>query len=144
MFDAGWEALSQVEVSGKLHGYGGLHLLSRVSGQRFPVTSGFRRLQESKIRALDFSGEFREVLVDAIDDPLRKGKCVLFRDIIGQYRLDTSDVVVVGDNPEAELAVAKDIGTVAVQILRPGVLPSDLATHPVGDLGALICWLRNL
>src|SRR5580704_5185916 len=47
MIDAGLSKLSQVEVTSAIQGYDDLHLLSQVPGQRFLVTTGFRRLQES-------------------------------------------------------------------------------------------------
>ncbi len=52
MKDAGWEALTQLEVNAPMQGYGDLDVLKELPVQRFLVTSGFRRLQESKIHAL--------------------------------------------------------------------------------------------
>lgn len=143
MIDAGWQALSQVEVNKPLVGYADLHLLATVPAERFLVTSGFRRLQESKIRALGIAAQFRKVFVDAIDVSPRAGKYALFQEIIAQYALEVSDVVVVGDNPESELAAARSLGLVAVQILRPGVAPSEVATEYVRDLHDLISWLHR-
>lgn len=143
MMDAGWQALSQVEVNKRLVGYGDLHLLAKVPAERFLVTSGFRRLQESKIRALGIAAQFREVFIDAIDVPVPTGKCALFQEIIAKYELEVSDIVVVGDNPESELAAARSLGLIAVQILRPGVAPSEVAMEHVRDLEGLISWLHR-
>ena len=50
--------------------------------QRFLVTSGFRRLQESKVRALGFADWFAAIYIDAIDEPNRRGKHGFFQDIL--------------------------------------------------------------
>lgn len=142
MVDAGWQALSRLEFA--LQGYPDLSVVGSVPGERFLVTSGFRRLQESKIRALGIAACFSEIFVDAIDSPARKGKRALFAEILGKYRFPIRDVVVVGDNPESELAAARSLGLIAVRILRPGVVRSEVATHHVTDLSGLISWLNRL
>jgi hypothetical protein len=57
-----------MEVARPMRGYGDLPILAELPAQRFPVTSGFRRLQESKIKALNLAPFFTAVYVDAIDD----------------------------------------------------------------------------
>lgn len=144
MIDAGWKALASAEIAGRMHGYQDLPLLQSVPGERFLVTSGFRRLQESKIRALGIAPHFSGVFVDAIDAPVRQGKRRIFEEILAKHRLAVPDVVVVGDNPESELAAARSLGLIAVQILRPGVVRSDVAMHHVTDLPGLISWLHEV
>ncbi len=74
MLQAGWEAFSQMEVRHPMRGYGDLPELLKLPQHRALVTSGFRRLQESKIRALDLSQYLHELYVDAIDEPERIAK----------------------------------------------------------------------
>ena len=52
MRTAGWDVLRGLEVQGTMRGYDDLSTLERLASRRFLVTSGFRRLQASKIRAL--------------------------------------------------------------------------------------------
>jgi 5'-nucleotidase len=47
---AGWQCFSQIEIKGALRGYADLAALSELPPDLFLVTSGFRRLQTSKIR----------------------------------------------------------------------------------------------
>ena len=143
MRGAGWEALRHVEVRSPMHGYGDLALLPSLGEQRFLVTSGFRRLQESKLRALGIESYFDAVVVDAVDEPARRGKERIFLDLMHQFRLDHSDVLVVGDNAESELAVAARLGLRSAQILRPGVTPADGVTVHLRDLAQLRDWLRG-
>src|SRR5690242_10243232 len=94
---AGWEAFRRLEVRTPMRGYGDLGLLASIGERRFLVTSGFRRLQESKVRALGIEACFDAVVVDAIDEAPRRGKGQIFRDLMREFHLDTSDILVVGD-----------------------------------------------
>src|SRR5689334_12939580 len=49
MLEAGWEVNATAEVSAPMRGYGDLHVLASLPMLTFLVTSGFRRLQESKV-----------------------------------------------------------------------------------------------
>ena len=50
--------------------------------RRFLVTSGFRQLQESKVRTLGFANRFAGIYIDALDEPNRRGKHGFFQDIL--------------------------------------------------------------
>ena len=124
-----------------MRGYGDLHVLTTLPLRRFLVTSGFRHLQISKIGALGIENAFERVFVDGLDDPDRKGKLGIFRDILCSLGSEPSDVLVVGDNAESEIAAGKELGMPTVQVLRAGVLRSDQAKWHVSsltDLGSLI------
>jgi len=54
MTEAGVTSFAQIEVTEPMHGYGDLHILRELRQKLFLVTSGFRRLQESKVNALEF------------------------------------------------------------------------------------------
>jgi putative hydrolase of the HAD superfamily len=141
MLDAAWRVMSTLEVDRPLRGYGDLHVLTTLPLRRFLVTSGFRRLQISKIRALAIENAFERVFVDGLDDPDRKGKLGIFQDILYSVRSDPSDALVVGDNAESEIAAGNGLGMPTIQVLRAGVLRSDQAQWHVSsltDLGPLI------
>ena len=137
MTDAGWKVFAATEIEQPMHGYDDLHILPNLPAARFLVTSGFRRLQESKIRALNFRDWFVAVFVDAIDEPNRKGKEGIFRDILETYQLAPADVLVVGDNPDSEIEAGNRLGLTTVQILRPGVPRADNATLYIHSLTEL-------
>ena len=139
---AGWEAFRRIEVRASMRGYGDLALLPSLGERRFLVTSGFRRLQESKVRVLGIEAFFDAMVVDAVDEPGRRGKERIFQDLMREFCLDPSDVLVVGDNAESELAAAARLGLRSAQILRPGVAPADGVTIHLRDLAALRDWLR--
>lgn len=120
MTKAGFDAFEAIEVTTPMTGYGDLDVLARLDVSKFLVTSGFPRLQESKVRALGIGALFVEVHVDALG-PGRRGKRALFESIATRHHMVPSEVMVVGDNPASEIASGNALGFVTVQILRPGV-----------------------
>ena len=80
MLAAGWRILAETIVETPMKGSEDTAFLRELPAQLYLVTSGFRRLQESKIRALGFSLVFAGIHVDAIDEAnKRKGKRVFCR-----------------------------------------------------------------
>jgi len=139
---AGFAAFGQIEVREPMRGYGDLGVLAELPAKLFLVTSGFRRLQESKIRALGIAPLFAQIHIDAIDEPHPKGKLQAFEEILNDHRLAPAEVLVVGDNPDSEIAAGNRLGMVAIQILRPGVSASSAATHRIKNLAELKPFLQ--
>jgi HAD superfamily hydrolase (TIGR01549 family) len=137
MTKAGFAAFAQIEVTEPMHGYGDLHILRELRQKLFLVTSGFRRLQESKVNALGIRELFAEVRIDAIDEPGSKGKAQHFEEILKSHSLNPEETMVVGDNPDSEIAAGNRLGTKTVQVLRSGVPRGDNATHHIESLNEL-------
>ncbi|MHC1767376.1 MAG: HAD family hydrolase [Verrucomicrobiia bacterium] len=137
MRTVGWDVLTQLEVSTPMKGYGDLAVLAELPTMRFLVTSGFRRLQESKVRALGIAPLFTAIHIDAIDQPGYRGKQKIFEDILQNYRLLSGQVLIVGDNHDSEIAAGARLGIRTVQTLRPGVPRSPAATHHIQTLHEL-------
>jgi putative hydrolase of the HAD superfamily len=134
MTKAGFAAFAQIEVTQPMHGYGDLHVLRELSQQLFLVTSGFRRLQESKIDALGIRPLFAEIRIDAIDEPGPKGKLRIFEELLETHSFEPEEVIVVGDNPDSEIAAGNRLGMKTVQVLRSGVTRGDNSTHHIKSL----------
>lgn len=137
MREAGWRAFRNVEVTGTLCGYGDLSYLERVQVQLFLITSGFKRLQASKIRALGIGHLFCEVHIDAIDAAVRIGKREIFSAILARHGVHPTEALVVGDNPDSEIDAGNRLGIPTVQLLRPGVDPSPRAKYRIHSLDEL-------
>lgn len=137
MRSAGFTAFSQIEVRQPMYGYGDLHVLTELPASLFLVTSGFRRLQESKVKALQIAHLFTAVHIDAIDEPGPRGKLQAFEALLQAHQLAPHQVLAVGDNPDSEIAAGNLLGMPTVQILRPGVPPSLAATHQIRSLAEL-------
>jgi FMN phosphatase YigB (HAD superfamily) len=137
MLAAGWKIFSQTVVQTPMKGYPDLPVLRELPADLYLVTSGFRRLQESKIKALNFEQLFTGIHVDAIDEADRKGKKGIFESILRSGQLKPEEVLVVGDNPDSEIEAGNQLGIKTVQILRPGVPRADNATHYIQSLTEL-------
>jgi putative hydrolase of the HAD superfamily len=137
MFQAGWNAFTQITVTKPMLGYGDLHVLGEISSAKYLVTSGFRRLQESKVEMLGIRSWFEEILIDAIDEPGRRHKEGFFKRILDTRRIPPGEALVVGDNPDSEIAAGNRLGIPTVQILRPGVTRDDRALHHIHGLREL-------
>ena len=136
MLSAGWNAFAQMEVEA-WSAYPDLSVLQELTSDLYLVTSGFRRLQQSKIKALGFEHLFKGIFIDALDEPERKGKEGIFRSIMDAAGLSPEEVVIVGDNPDSEIEVGNRLGIRTVQILRPGVTRGEHATHHIVTLTEL-------
>lgn len=137
MVAAGRKAFAQLEITEPIEGYADLHLVQRLPLRRFLVTSGFRRLQQSKVKQLNLARCFDEVVIDAIDEPGHPGKQRIFERILEGLQCASADVLVIGDNPLSELLAGRNLGMVTVQTLRPGIKKSPIADHHVESLQAL-------
>jgi FMN phosphatase YigB (HAD superfamily) len=137
MLAAGFRANSRAEVTTPMRGYPDMRTIYALPVKLFLVTSGFRRLQESKVRALELQSRFERICIDAIDEPDRKGKEAIFADILRSQALDPREVLVVGDDADSELAAGNRLGIPTVQILRDGVTRADTATHYIASLAEL-------
>lgn len=143
MIAAGWRMFAAMEVSRPMRGYGDLSVLPELPAQRFLVTSGFRRLQASKIEALGLAPHFTALYVDAIDESGRVGKQTLFEQILEDYGLAPAEVLIVGDSADSEIEAGNRLRIRTVQTLRPGVQRASNATFHVHSLAELKELLRN-
>jgi HAD superfamily hydrolase (TIGR01549 family) len=137
MHETGMRAFANLSVSTPMYGYGDLDVVRELPARLFLVTSGFRRLQESKIAALGISKLFEAIYIDAIDEQKPRGKAAIFSELLMQYGLSADQTIVVGDNPESEIAAGNRLGLMTVQILRPGVTSGENATCTITDLNEL-------
>ena len=145
MIEAGIREFGKIETPGPLHGYGDLYILDSFDIPLFLVTSGFRRLQESKVRALGIVDHFLEIVVDAIDEPeTRIRKNGIIKGILDTHGFSRDRVIVVGDSQHSEIKVAEELGIRSVQTLRPGVSPAPNATYRIESLDELPAILKAL
>jgi len=144
MLAAAWHVGRRLEVRGPLEGYSDVPLLATLPAMLFLVTTGFRRLQASKIAALDLRDYFVDVQIDAIDEPGRRGKRDIFSSVLAEYALSAGEVLVVGDNPASEIEAGNALGLATAQILRPGVDRGVNAGHYVKGLGDVAALVRAL
>ncbi|EPX58552.1 putative hydrolase of the HAD superfamily [Cystobacter fuscus DSM 2262] len=123
--------------------YPDIQIIEQVPGLRILVTTGFRRLQESKIECLGIAHYFDRIIVDALGEPERKGKQAIFREFLEACRLRPEEVVVLGDNPHSEIDAGNKLGIPTVQILRGRKQAAASASFHVEDLARFLRWLET-
>jgi putative hydrolase of the HAD superfamily len=80
-----------------------------ILADKFLITAGYVQLQQSKIKQLDVAGDFKEIFIpDPYRSELTKGD--IFTQIMVKYSYEPAEVLVIGDNPDAEISFAKDLG----------------------------------
>lgn len=76
---------------------------------KFLVTTGFVKLQNSKIKMLNVAGDFKQIYV--VDpDSTEKTKRHMFTQILEKYNYSADEVLIIGDDPESEIKEAKAVG----------------------------------
>jgi FMN phosphatase YigB (HAD superfamily) len=100
-----------------MHGYGDLAVLREIPAKFFLVTSGFRRLQQSKLKALGIAHLLTGLHIDAIDESGPKGKLHAFQSILRDHQLSPKELLIVGANPDSEIAAGNQLEMVNIQIL---------------------------
>lgn len=137
MREAAWAASAAIELPRPMRGYPDLPVLAELPVMRFLVTSGFRRLQTGKIRSMGIGPLFTEIVIDVMDEPVRRGKRGVFEYLMARHGLAPDEVLVVGDNPDSEIEAGNSLGITTVQTLRPGVARGDNAKHHIRGLEEL-------
>lgn len=107
--DQGLKICLEMDFEGPMQTFADYKLTLNNSADRYLVTAGYIRLQKSKIRQLGIEKDFKEIF---IPDPYASEltKTDVFEQILNKYNYKPSDVLVIGDNAESEIAAAKELG----------------------------------
>jgi len=108
--------------------------------QKFLVTTGFPKLQWSKIKQLGIEGDFLEIhVVDP--DVSDKTKKDVFADIIRRYDYKIEEVLVIGDDPDSEIKAAFELGIEAFLYDPHNKHPSAEATYKARNLKTVMHYI---
>jgi len=81
----------------------------KLQGIKFLVTTGFTKLQNSKILQLNIEKDFLEIyIIDPIQSKLTKKD--IFLKLLIDYHLKVHEVLVIGDDLDSEIKAANDMG----------------------------------
>ncbi|MBD0276628.1 MAG: HAD family hydrolase [Flavisolibacter sp.] len=110
--------------------------IKNVPAERFLVTTGFMKLQHSKIKGMGIEPDFREI---HIVDPMtsEKTKKEVFADIMERYGYQPAEVLVVGDDPESEIKAAQELGIDTVLYDKNNLYPQARSTYRITDFKEL-------
>lgn len=85
------------------------HPLSALAIDKFLVTTGFTKLQNSKIEQLGIKAHFKKIyIVDPEMSKINKGD--IFQQIMLENGYAAHDLLVIGDDPQSEIKFARELG----------------------------------
>lgn len=117
--EKGAALLEQIEFDGEMKTFDDYGVAREIAIDKFLVTTGFVKMQNSKVRHLNIKNDFKEI---HIVDPstTTKTKRDVFADIISRHNYKLEEVLVLGDDPNSEIKAAIDLGIDAVLIDKLG------------------------
>ena len=101
------------------------------------LTSGYRRFQLAKIDALGIGEYFHTVLIDAVDER-QTGKERILTALLKERSWRPADLRIVGDSEASEIAAGMHLQIPTIQILRPGVRRTEIASRHIRTLLELL------
>ncbi|MFV5693751.1 HAD family hydrolase [Flavobacterium sp. LT1R49] len=107
------QLLSELTYNETIEPFPDYNEVTKIQCDKFLVTSGFPKLQNSKVKQLGIEKNFKGIyIVDTV--MTNDTKKNVFKKILHYYNYDTSEVVVIGDDPESEIAAAEELGIDAI------------------------------
>ncbi|MFS2187175.1 HAD family hydrolase [Mucilaginibacter sp. Mucisp84] len=105
----GLELLNNIEYNRPMQPFDDYKQIRETKITKFLVTTGFTKLQWSKVKMLNIEADFEAIhIVDPELSPLTKKD--IFALILEKYDYKPEDVLVIGDDPESEIKAASDLG----------------------------------
>jgi putative hydrolase of the HAD superfamily len=105
--------LQELAHNGAIEPFADFDQVRRLPVDKFVVTTGFTKMQQSKVNSLELAKDFKEI---HIIDPTTsdKTKKDVFADIMQRHKYNAEDVLVVGDDVNSEIKAAQELGIDAV------------------------------
>jgi len=113
LYQDGLQLLKNLTYNEPIKYFADYEEIRKFNCDKFLVTSGFPNLQYSKIKQLGIEGDFKGIsIVDTISTDNTKKD--VFESIQLCHNYDLSELLVVGDDPDSEIAAALTLGIEAV------------------------------
>jgi putative hydrolase of the HAD superfamily len=105
----GIELLNNIEYKLPMQPFDDYKHIREANITKFLVTTGFTKLQWSKVKMLNIEADFEAIhIVDPELSPLTKKD--IFASILEKYNYQPKDVLIIGDDPESEIKAASELG----------------------------------
>lgn len=137
MQSIGIETYKAMDLS-KITPYDDVKLLKAMKQKKVLVTSGTKEVQLKKIEVLKIGNYFDEIIVD--ESNILENKKEIFSKLLARSKLKPKEVMVIGDNPESEVAAGNKLGMVVMQILREAYAKgkADYYIKGLDELGSIL------
>lgn len=132
----GVEHLKNIQYEGEIRYFEDYPEILKMDVDRFLVTTGFRKMQESKIEGMGIRQDFMEIhIVDPETSRLTKKD--VFRDILQRHNYSAGDVLVVGDDPASEIRAGNELGIPTALYDNENLHPGNIATYRISSFSEL-------
>jgi putative hydrolase of the HAD superfamily len=107
------ELLQTLSYNGTIEPYEDYAHIQRLPHDKYIVTTGFRKMQQSKVDHLGLANDFKEI---HIIDPTttKQTKKDVFAEIMHRHGYAPEDVMIVGDDLHSEIKAAQELGVYAL------------------------------
>jgi putative hydrolase of the HAD superfamily len=127
----GMSAYEEMDIS-NIKPFFDVMVLGKIGYEKSLVTSGSKAIQLKKVDVLGIKHYFDDIVVDESNS--NDGRKTIFSELAVQHKAKPGQVIVIGDNPEIELAAGKKLGMLTVQITRRDNVLKGEADHHVKNL----------
>ena len=129
----GLNMLKNIELDVPMQPFDDYQHIRSIPIKKFLVTTGFPKLQWSKVRLMGLEDDFAEIhVVDP--DTSQQTKKDVFADILRRYNYTADDVLVIGDDPESEIKAAIELGIDTFLFDPDGKHPGAVVTYRAVNL----------
>ncbi|HEY2580252.1 MAG TPA: HAD family hydrolase [Mucilaginibacter sp.] len=133
----GIQLLNNITYDLPMEPFAEYHYVRSIPLEKFLVTTGFSKLQWSKIKMLNIEDDFEEIHI--VDPEItRQTKKDVFADIMKRHNYAAEEILVIGDDPESEIKAAADLGIETFLFDPENKHPKAIATHRVKNLGDIL------
>ena len=102
--------------------------LREIPLDKFLVTTGFIKLQYSKVKQLGIEGDFKEIFI--VDPETGKHtKRDTFAEIMKKYSYQREELLIIGDDPDSEIKAALELGIDTFLFDPNNIYPHVHTTH---------------
>lgn len=136
----GLELLSSISYDGEIHYFPDYEDTRQLTLDKYLVTTGFLKLQQSKIRGMGIEQDFKEIhIVDPATSSQTKRD--VFAGIMERNGYRTEEVLVVGDDIHSEIKAAQELNIDVVVYDKDYTLPADLSFPKISSFTDLLQFL---
>jgi len=130
--EKGIELMKQLRFKGSLNPFEDYEEIKKLPSDRFLVTTGFLKMQQSKINGLGIIKDFQEIIV--IDPTITpKTKKDIFEEIMASHHLSKDEVLIIGDDPDSEIKAANELGVESVLYDRNNMYTNTNSTYRISS-----------
>ena len=105
--------LQQLTFNDKIAPFDDYAHVKKIMADKFLVTTGFKKLQLSKIKSMGIENDFKEIHIVDITIKQQTKKDV-FTEIMLKHNFKVKEVLVVGDDVDSEIKAAQQLGIDAI------------------------------